>query len=212
MNTRELCDLYGRRGFDVLAVTDHATRIGAEVTAELYDAYLAEIEAEAARARSLYDLLVLPGLELTLTTPSPPGPRTLSRSGCAATSTLPRGRSNLRSPPRTPGGGARCRPPVLAGRARRCDARDRRLRGPHRRAGATVDRFELFNRHTLFDWVAAAGLPAIATVDFHDLSHLRTWKTLLPCPKDEDAVLAYLQSPRPAFLVSLDEIAPARAA
>ena len=75
-----------------------------------------------------------------------------------------------------------------------------------------VDRFELFNRHTLFDWVAVAGLPAVATGDFHQLSHLCTWKTLLPCAKDGETVVEYLRSQRPAFLVSLDEAAPARAA
>jgi hypothetical protein len=75
-----------------------------------------------------------------------------------------------------------------------------------------VDRFELFNRHTLFGWVAAAGLPAVATGDFHRPEHLRTWKTLLPCVKDESAVVAYLRSPRPAFLVSLDPVATPLAA
>ena len=68
-----------------------------------------------------------------------------------------------------------------------------------------VDRFELFNRHTLFSWVAAAGLPTIASGDFHRLDHLATWKTLLPCPKDEPSVVAYLHSPRPAYLVRLEE-------
>ena len=42
LTVRELCDLYGRHGFDVLAVTDHTTRIGTEVTAGVYDRYLAE--------------------------------------------------------------------------------------------------------------------------------------------------------------------------
>ena len=45
LTVRELCDLYGRHGFDVLAVTDHTTRIGTEVTAGVYDRYLAEIDA-----------------------------------------------------------------------------------------------------------------------------------------------------------------------
>ena len=31
LSIRELVDLYGRRGFDVLSVTDHATRDGREV-------------------------------------------------------------------------------------------------------------------------------------------------------------------------------------
>ena len=67
-----------------------------------------------------------------------------------------------------------------------------------------VDRFELFNRDTLFNWVAEAGLPGIANGDFHRPEHLATWKTMLPCAKDERAVVEYLRSPRPAFIVRLD--------
>ena len=70
LSVRELCDLYGRRGFDVLAVTDHTHRADLHVTAGRFDAYLAEIEAEAERARRLYGLLVLPGLELTYDDPN----------------------------------------------------------------------------------------------------------------------------------------------
>jgi processive 1,2-diacylglycerol beta-glucosyltransferase len=67
-----------------------------------------------------------------------------------------------------------------------------------------LDRFELFNRHSLFGWVAEAGLPSVATGDFHRLEHLATWKTLAPCAKDEQAVVEYLRSARPTFLVQLD--------
>src|SRR6476661_1198756 len=68
----ELIDLYGTNGFDVLAVTDHVVR--PDPTAEglpfgvhggNHADYLAEIAAQAERARRDYDLLVLPGLELT---------------------------------------------------------------------------------------------------------------------------------------------------
>ena len=42
LTVRELCDLYGRNGFDVLAVTDHATREpGERARAANFDAYLA---------------------------------------------------------------------------------------------------------------------------------------------------------------------------
>ena len=68
---RELVDLYGRRGFDVLAVTDHATRNRGQVQAANFDAYLAAVEAEAIRARALYGLLIIPGLELTYDDPEP---------------------------------------------------------------------------------------------------------------------------------------------
>src|SRR5205807_1170105 len=71
LSMRQLCDLYGRRGFDVLAVTDHTTPGPGHVDAANYAAYLAEIEAEAERAMALYGLLVVPGLELTADDPDP---------------------------------------------------------------------------------------------------------------------------------------------
>jgi hypothetical protein len=64
-----------------------------------------------------------------------------------------------------------------------------------------VDRFELVNRHDVFSWVAEARLPLVATGDFHRHQHLATWKTALPCGKDEDEVVAFLRSGRPAHLV-----------
>lgn len=71
----QVVDIYGARGFDVLCITDHVIRDDDPwhdpeehhrgVRAEVQAAYLAEIDREGARARSMYDLLVLPGLELT---------------------------------------------------------------------------------------------------------------------------------------------------
>jgi hypothetical protein len=89
--------------------------------------------------------------------------------------------------------------------------------GPHalpstERLAPLVDRFELFNRETLFGWVAEAGLPTVANGDFHRLEHLGGWKTLLPCAKDEEAVVDYLCSPRPSYLVRLDARPQLRAA
>src|SRR5919201_4158484 len=69
----ELVDLYGRCGFDVLAVTDHVVRegYGGGLAAIDHAAYLAELQREADRAVELYGLLVIPGLELTYDDPDP---------------------------------------------------------------------------------------------------------------------------------------------
>jgi hypothetical protein len=61
-------------------------------------------------------------------------------------------------------------------------------------------RFELINRTQVFDWVAEAGLPAVANGDFHHPGHLATWKTVLPVEPDADAVVAYLRSQAPAMI------------
>jgi hypothetical protein len=31
------------------------------------------------------------------------------------------------------------------------------------------------------------------------------WKTLIPCPKQEDAIVAYLRSPRPVYLARVED-------
>ena len=64
--------------------------------------------------------------------------------------------------------------------------------------------FELFDRAQLFGWVAEAGLPAVATGDFHRPEHLASWKTLVPGPRDEEALVEYLRSRRPVYLTRLD--------
>ncbi len=72
-------------------------------------------------------------------------------------------------------------------------------------ATRVAHRFELLNRTTLFSWVARAGLPAVANGDFHRPEHLDGWKTLLPCEKDLDAIVAYRRSARPAYLTRIED-------
>jgi predicted metal-dependent phosphoesterase TrpH len=204
LSLRELCDLYGRRGFDVLAVTDHAPREPREIHAGNYDAYLRAVRAEALRARELYDLLVIPGLELTYDDHDPLRAAHAVAIGLRSYVDVAAGLEAALASARAHGAALVAAHPY----------------SPEQLAAATrgtaafaaqpelhelVDRFELFNRHTLFSWVAAAGLPTIASGDFHRLDHLATWKTLLPCPKDEPSVVAYLRSSRPAYLVRLED-------
>jgi hypothetical protein len=75
LSVRELVDLYGGAGFNVLAVTDHVVRPGESqagaVRAPTYDQYLDDLQAEGERALATYGLLLVPGLELTYDDPDP---------------------------------------------------------------------------------------------------------------------------------------------
>ena len=71
-------------------------------------------------------------------------------------------------------------PDSIPGRTTRRFWRDPELR-------SLAHRFELINRHRVFAWVAAAGLPAVANGDFHVPEHVDTWKTLLPCARTRPA-------------------------
>jgi hypothetical protein len=203
----EVVDLYGGQGFDVLCITDHTVRAddpylarGLAVDPGRWRAYLAEVDAEAGRARERFGMIVVPGLELTDNAPDPDeaahalaiGLRTFvgvegdlvdgmlaARSaGAAIVAAHPHG-------------------PATAGLPRPT----RRFWQQRRELAGLVDRHELFNRMQVFGWVAEAGLPAIATGDFHRPENLPSWKTALPCAKSEEAVVEYLRSPGRAYLV-----------
>lgn len=211
LSLRELCDLYGRRGFDVLAVTDHAPREPRHIQAENHAEYLAAVEAEAARAARLYDLLVIPGLELTYDDPDPLQAAHVVAVGLRDYVTLDHGLETALAAARAHGAALVAAHPYTPEQLATA-TRGTAAFGSRPELAPLVDRFELFNRHTLFPWVAAAGLPAIASGDFHRLDHLATWKTMLPCLKDERAVVGYLRSSRPAFLVRLEDAAAPLAA
>ena len=82
LSLRDTIDLYGRTGkFDVIAITDHIlmkkdllARAGRLITLgqrrfgipeDQFGAYLDDLRREAERARREYDLLVVPGAEIT---------------------------------------------------------------------------------------------------------------------------------------------------
>jgi flavin-dependent dehydrogenase len=96
---------------------------------------------------------------------------------------------------------------------RRSDRATQRFWREWRTLGGLIDRYELFNQREVFSWVANAGLPSIASGDFHRLEHLSSWKTLLPCEKSEAEIVDYLRSSRPAYITRLErETAPAERA
>ena len=205
----ELVDLYGRNGFDVLAVTDHvlreddpfATDSRRCVHAANHGAYLDELADEAARAREEYDLLVLPGLELSFNAYDARraghalalGLREFVHVDAGLEPALERARDHGAaliaahpSPPPTSStvaGRRRSRSSLACGRSSTASSSST---GTSSSAGSPT-----------------LGSPASRRGDFHRPEHLATWKTLLPCAKDERAIVEYLRSPAPAYLAPL---------
>jgi hypothetical protein len=213
----ELVDLYGSNGFDVLVVSDHVLRSddtwpvenpdGSWVSEANHCAYLDAIQAEAKRARNLYDLLVVPGLELTYNDPEPRLAGHAVAVGMRSFVSMDRGLGEAMSEARGSGAAivaAHPHGPDGGGPGRATQ----RFFHEWRLLGGLIDRFELFNQREVFGWVANAGLPTVASGDFHHREHLSSWKTLLPCEKSEAAVVAYLRSSLPAYITRLERRKP----
>lgn len=220
----ELVDLYGRHGFDVLCITDHIlptddpwrtdqehAGVSVSVAESEWAEYLREIEQEAWRARIRYGLLVLPGAELTLNHEDPDLAAHAVAVGLRRYVGIDGEFTEALREARAAGAGLIAAHPHGDGPDPHPLRTTRRFWKERGRLAGLVDRFELFNRNTLFGWVAEARLSGVASGDFHCLDHLATWKTLLPCVKDERAVVAYLRSSRPAYLARLED-APSRRA
>jgi 3',5'-nucleoside bisphosphate phosphatase len=219
----ELVDLYGRRGFDVLAVTDHVVRsddpwrppdaVPLGLREATFPDYLAEIAAQAERARHEYDLLLLPGFELTYNDPDPLVAAHAVAVGCRSFVGVDDGLEASLTEARRAGAALIAAHPYRGEQGAASPARaTQRFARDWEELATLVDRWELFNRNELFAWVADRRLPAVANGDFHELEHLYGWKTLLPCGKEERAVVAYLRSGRPAFLTRIDDVPLRRAA
>lgn len=213
----DLVDLYGSNGFDVLVVSDHVIRSddpwplenpdGSWVAEDVHGAYLEAIQREGARARASYDLLVIPGLELTCNDPDPRLAGHAVAIGLRSFVSMDRGLGEAMSEARGSGAAIVAAHPH-APEAGRPDRSTQRFFHEWRVLGGLIDRFELFNQREVFGWVANAGLPTVASGDFHRREHLSSWKTLLPCEKSEAAVVSYLRSARPAYITRLERDSP----
>jgi len=215
-----LVDIYGRSGFDVLCVTDHVGRSEPEFhdprwriadEASFRD-YLAEIDREAVRAWEAYELCLIPGLELTYDDEDPALAAHAVAVGLRTLVSMDGGLEQALADARGHGAALIAAHPYSADAAADNNRGTARWATEGRALAHLVDRYELVNRRDVFPWVAEAGLPAVASGDFHRLEHLATWKTLLPCSPTETSVVAHLRSDRPAYLVDLAEPAGIQAA
>lgn len=194
LSVREVVDLYGEHGFDVISVTDHIVdsftleerrKRGEEphaVLEENFQEYLKTLWKEAGRAWRRYRMLLIPGAELTnnlgkyhilvidlkeYIDPELPVEEIIERvreQNAVAVAAHP----------------------------------DKKKRDPehfswylwenqHRFRGM-FDAWEVANRDDVFNSVGVKKYNYIANSDFHEHEHLYSWKTLIRADKNTEAV------------------------
>lgn len=186
----EAVDLYGRTGFDVIAITDHVLDSGSlgtqgphwSVPRERFGEYLQELWDAARVAWERWGMLLLPGMELTNNTSkyhilaldlkefiSPdlevePMLREIRRQGAVSVACHPYVRNHSGESP------------------------SEHLWEHHERYATMFDAWEVANRDDLFNVVGLKKFNYIANSDFHEEKHLRSWKTLLRCARNAESV------------------------
>jgi hypothetical protein len=215
----ELVDLYGTSGFDVLCVTDHVGRDEPQWHdprwringPDAFSDYVAEIEQEAWRADLEHGLILVPGLELTYDDHDPAQSAHAVAIGLRTPVSLEGGLDRALADSRAAGAALVAAHPYPQEEAARSHRGTGRWAAEGRALAPLVDRYELVNRRDVFPWVAQAGLPGVASGDFHRPEHPWTWKTLL-CVASETAVVRYLRLELPVYLVDLADATRAQLA
>ena len=210
LSIREVVDLYGQTGrFDVIAITDHilmkrdllgrAGRLASlglrhfSVTEDRFEAYMADIAAEAQRAKRLYDLLVIPGAEITQN-----HIRSKNNSHIVALnlreyiSADQPAEDILKEIRRQGAFSIACHPHHRT--TRRIEIGTCYLWEHRKRLVELVDVWEAANRDDLFSVTSLKHYPYVANSDFHKAKHLYSWKTLLKCEKSWEAIAPTLRA------------------
>jgi len=197
LSVPELVDFYGRRGFDCICITDHLAdprRLIGKLSRlsnltlghDQIDEYFDVIERERQRAWRRYGMLVMTGIEFNkdgLTKKSSAHLLGVDlKAPINAALDLPETISQIHAQ----GGLAVASHPHLF--KSEWGKNTLYLWENQEQFAPLIDAWEIANRNDLFTPVGHKKLPFIANSDFHKPKHIFSWKTLLYCEKDPDAI------------------------
>jgi hypothetical protein len=205
----EVVDLYGSTGkFDVIAITDHIlmkkdllARVGKLATLGRrafgvrqsdFEAYLADIRKEAARALKQYGLLVVAGAEVTQNRLRGRKNSHIIALDIKEYISADQSADAILQEIRRQGAvSIACHPHHRT--TRRLEISTCYLWDHRRKLSALVDVWEAANRDDLFSVTSLKHFPYVANSDFHKPKHLYSWKTLLRCEKSWPAIAQALR-------------------
>ncbi|MDB6022063.1 MAG: UDP-N-acetylglucosamine:LPS N-acetylglucosamine transferase [Pedosphaera sp.] len=197
LSVPEVVDFYGRLGFDCICITDHladprrligklARLTNMTVSENQLDEYFDVLERERRRAWRKYNMLVLTGIEF-------------NKDGYTRKSSAHLLGIDLKAPipsaldlPETiaqihaQGGLAVASHPHIMKSEWGKDTLY--LWENHEKFAPLIDAWEIANRNNIFDCVGMKRLPFLANSDFHKPKHIYSWKTLLYCEKNAEAI------------------------
>lgn len=189
-------DIFGQAGFDVIAITDHvvnrdsaigafANRFNISLNENTFDRYMLAISEEAERARNKYGMLVMPGIEISKNYLS--NEKSAHMLILDIKKFIPADWSYEQiflEAKRQRALTVACHPHAMSGMSKNTYF----LWNNRERYAKYIDAWEVANRDDVFSVVGLKKYPYIANSDFHKARHIYSWKTLLNCEKEANAV------------------------
>lgn len=198
----DVIDFYGNRGFGVIAITDHiceedtllgksAAYLGQCVTRAKHVLYQEILKSEIERARDQYDMIVIPGYEISKN--SIVNSRSSHVLALGTTEWLDVNGDIYDVVKRTKDLGA----VTIAAHpvpTRKFEKQTLHLWDRREEFRDIMDAWEVASGPRLFQEVIDAKLPKVASSDFHRPSQIEAWKTIFECERHPEAVLESIRS------------------
>jgi predicted metal-dependent phosphoesterase TrpH len=197
LSVPEIIDFYGERGFDCICITDHladpkrligklselaSLTLGQEQISE----YFAVIERERQRAWRRYKMLVMTGIEFNKDGYTRKTSAHLLgidlKSPIDASLDIPEIIAKIHSQ----GGLAVASHPHIM--KSEWGKNTLYLWENQEKFAPLLDAWEIANRNNIFNDIGLKRLPFITNSDFHKPKHIYSWKTLIHCEKDCEAI------------------------
>lgn len=197
MRLKDVIDLYGVNGFDVIAITDHVFDTQCSHSQEMiengmnvdnFQKYLQAVQKGALYARKKYDLLVIPGIEVCN---NRIGFHILGLDIKESIDANFSAKQVVEEIHHQGGLAIACHPYYKIS-----ELQDRQkiedttlyLWKNREKYLHMIDAWEIANRNDLFSIVGLDGLPFLANSDFHEKEHLYSWKTQVFASKDTESI------------------------
>lgn len=196
LELRKAIDIFGQAGFDAIAITDHvvngdnsigklANHFRLSVNEHNFKEYLSRIKEEAERAWKKYEMLVIPGVEISKNYISP------ERSAHILIIDIKEYISASMDYEKIFLEAKRQDALIIACHPHNTSdvGRDTLFLWNNRDKYARyIDAWEIANRDDVFNVISLKKYPYVANSDFHKARHLYSWKTLLNCEKNIDSI------------------------
>jgi len=193
----EVVDFYGRRGFDCICITDHVADprrligrfselLNFTVACDQLDEYFDMLEQEQRRAWRKYDMLLMAGLEFNKEGFTRKTSGHLLGIDLKAPISPSLGFVEIIAQIHSQGGLAVAAHPHIMksewGKNTLFLWENQEVFAP------IIDAWEIANRNNIFTPVGLKRFAFLANSDFHKPRHIYSWKTLLHCEKDPEAI------------------------
>jgi len=204
----ELVDLFGKRGFGAIAITDHLceekTLIGKAakvlertLTPATFPIYRELLKSEAERAWKQYRMVVLPGFEVTKNAIGQARSAHILAVGCEEWVSADQDALEIARAIRQAGGLSISSHLVPNGQL--TEKKTLHLWNRKEELAPEFDAWEVASGPVIFDEVLRSGLPMIANSDLHHPRQMRSWKTRLECERHPEAILRAIRKQNLSF-------------